>query len=401
MNRLLVLLLVLGIASTTRADDDDELTWPRFRGPNGSGISAEGQPPVELGPEKNVLWKVATPGGWSSPIIVADLLAFTAEENGKLFTIAYRRSDGNEAWRAEAPVKELEKFLANEGSPAASTPATDGERIVSYFGSSGLFCYDLAGNEQWRREMPPAATLGNFGTGVSPIIEDGLVVLLRDEARSPEIIALNAATGELKWSKRRTSKGGFSTPVVCDVNGRKQLVAAGQGRMIAYDLHNGDELWYVEGMPAASCSSPVAAGQRLYFAAWSPGSGDEQLFTMPPFRLMLLADADKDGALSKDEMKIGPLKDFFDSLDIDHDGAVTSAEWEEMQQLVGASRNIGFAVEAGGSGDVTKTHVQWQAKRGLPYVPSAIFYRDQYVMVKDGGIVTALDAATGQELYQK
>ena len=84
------------------------------------------------------------PSGLSSPIVVGDMLVFTAFDDGKLYTIAYRRADGSEAWRAHAPAKELEPFHKTEGSPAASTPASDGERIVSYFGSCGLFCYDLA-----------------------------------------------------------------------------------------------------------------------------------------------------------------------------------------------------------------------------------------------------------------
>ena len=99
--------------------------WPQFRGPGGSGVADDQNPPIEIGPEKNVKWKVAAPGGPSSPIIVGDLLVITAFEDGKLLTIAFNRADGSEAWRSEAPAGEIEKFLENEGSPAASTPATD------------------------------------------------------------------------------------------------------------------------------------------------------------------------------------------------------------------------------------------------------------------------------------
>jgi outer membrane protein assembly factor BamB len=72
-----------------------------------------------------------------------------------------------------------------------------------------------------------------------------------------------------------------------------------------------------------------------------------------------------------------------------------------MLDFIATSRNSAFALKPGGSGDVTESHVVWKATNGLPYVPSAIAYRGQYVMVKDGGIVTAYDAATGDELYQK
>src|SRR2546430_5975738 len=101
------------------------LAWPRFRGPDGSGIADGQTPPVELGPDKNVKWKVAVPSGLSSPIVAGDKLVLTAFEGGKLYTIAYRRADGAEAWRREAPAKQIEGYHKTEGSPAASTPATD------------------------------------------------------------------------------------------------------------------------------------------------------------------------------------------------------------------------------------------------------------------------------------
>ena len=165
------------------------LAWPQFRGPGGSGVAEGQKPPVEFGPDKNVKWKISVPSGSSSPIVVGDLLVLTAFDDGKLYTIAYNRADGKEAWRAHAPAKALEPYHITEGSPAASTPVTDGQRIISYFGSCGLFCYDLAGKELWRYELPPAATPFDFGTGVSPILADGLVVLVRDENTSPKILA--------------------------------------------------------------------------------------------------------------------------------------------------------------------------------------------------------------------
>ena len=175
--------------------------WPQFRGPGGSGVADGQKPPVEIGPDKNVRWKVAVPPGASSPIVVGDKLVITAFEDGKLYTIAYNRADGSEAWRTHAPAATIEPYHKTEGSPAASTPATDGEHIVSYFGSCGMFCYDLDGHELWRHEMPTAATVAEFGTGVSPVISDGVVVLMRDESKAPQIIALDIATGKPKWEK--------------------------------------------------------------------------------------------------------------------------------------------------------------------------------------------------------
>ena len=379
-------------------------SWPQFRGPGASGIAEDEKPPVEIGPDKNVKWKVAAPAGLSSPIIVGERLIITAFDGGKLYTIAYNRADGSEIWRAEAPAKQLEPYHKTEGSPAASTPATDGERIVSYFGSCGLFCYDLAGNELWKYEMPPAATPGDFGTGVSPVIAEGTVILVRDEMNDPKIIAVDLTTGQPKWEKKRESKSGYATPAVWKTPAGTQIAVPGLGRMIGYDVASGDEKWYVEGMPSAACASPVTANGELFFAGWSPGDPTEaDSFKMPTFDELIAqaGDDNKDGLVSKEEASDSFLKDFFSNQDINKDGQITRQEWDAILQFMAASRNSAFALKPGGAGDITESHVRWKKKKGLPYVPTAILYRGQYVMVKDGGIVTAYDAETGEEIYQR
>src|SRR3990170_1441644 len=95
-----------------------ELAWPQFRGPNGSGVADGQKPPLEIGPEKNLKWKAPVPSGLSSPIVAGDKLVMTAFDGGKLYTIAYDRTDGREVWRAEAPAKRIEAFHKTEGSPA-------------------------------------------------------------------------------------------------------------------------------------------------------------------------------------------------------------------------------------------------------------------------------------------
>ena len=120
-----------------------------FRGPGGSSVADQQQPPTELGPDKNVKWKVTAPSGVSSPIVAGGNVILTAFEDGKLYTVAYPARTAKRLG-AEAPAKQIEPFHKTESSPAASTPATDGERIVSYFGSCGLFCYDLNGKEIWK-----------------------------------------------------------------------------------------------------------------------------------------------------------------------------------------------------------------------------------------------------------
>jgi outer membrane protein assembly factor BamB len=234
---------------------DPPLAWPQFRGPGGSGVADGQKPPVEFGPDRNVKWKVPAPSGLSSPVVAGDNLVLTAFDEGKLYTVAYRRTDGREVWRAEAPAERIEPYYAAEGSPAASTPATDGTRIVSYFGSCGLICCDLAGKELWRYEMSPPVLAGNFGSGVSPILADGIVVLVRDQMKDSRIVALDAVTGDRKWEQQRQSPVSYSTPVVWNTLAGKQVVAAGHARMIGYDLRTGAR------GPSPACR-PVVARPR-------------------------------------------------------------------------------------------------------------------------------------------
>jgi outer membrane protein assembly factor BamB len=394
----LIATVSLAMFATVGLGADDPLVWPRFRGPNGSGVAEGQKPPVEIGPEKNVKWKVPVPSGISSPIIAGEILVITAFDDDKLFTIAYRRADGREAWRAEAPAEKIEGYHKVEGSPAASTPATDGKRIVSYFGSCGLFCYDLAGNEIWRHELPTAATAGDFGSGVSPILAAGTVVLVRDEPMGSQILALDAATGSPKWEQKRMSPASWCTPVVWG----KQVVAAGHVRMIGYDLKSGGEQWSVVGMPSGCCASPVIAEGTLFFAGTSSSGADEAgQPAMPTYdSLLKQLDKDEDGAISRDEGEKA-FQGFFDNQDTNKDGKVAREEFEAIIKFMSEGKDSAFALKAGGTGDVTESHMLWKRTKGLPYVASAIIYRGQYVMVKDGGIVIAYDAETGKPAYQE
>jgi len=396
----LIGIIALGWLAGVASAADRELPWPRFRGPNGSGVADDQTPCVRLGPETNVKWKVPVPSGLSSPIVAGENVVLTAFDAGKLYTIAYRRSDGTEAWRSAAPAKQIEQYLKNEGSPAASTPATDGQRIVSYFGSCGLVCYDMAGKELWTFALPTATTWANFGSGVSPILADGLVILVRDELKGSRIVALDAASGSLKWERTRQSTIAYCTPTVWETPAGKQVVVAGQGRMIGYDLETGRENWFVPGMPTGPCASPVVAHGTLFFAGWSPGGPDDKENQMPSFDALLKAgDAVKDGALSKAQAKKTRIGDSFDMLDFNKDGKITRDEWDRLLKVISEGRSSAFALSPGGTGDVSATHMLWKKTKGLPYVPSAIVYRGQLVTIRDGGLVSAFDAKTGKEAY--
>jgi outer membrane protein assembly factor BamB len=395
----LLAILALGWLAGASLGGDPTPTWSRFRGPNGSGVADEQRPPLVFGPQLNVKWSVPVPSGFSSPIVAGVNLVMTAFDYGKLYTIAYRRSDGKEAWRREAPATQIEKYMKVEGSPAASTPATDGQRIVSYFGSCGLFCYGLDGKEMWTYPMPTAATFTDNGSGVSPIIADGLVILVRDEAKGSRIVALSLGDGSLRWEKARQSINAYSTPVISETPAGKDVVVAGHGRMIGYDLKTGEPRWFVGGMPASPCPSPVVADGNVFFAGWSAGGPDDK-HRMPSFDdLLKQADIHKNGALSKVEFQKTAFKDDFDSLDFNKDGKITRDEWDALLSSIYDGKSRVFALSPGGTGDISSSHILWQKTKGMPNISTAIVYRGQVVMVKTGGLVSAYNAATGREEY--
>lgn len=372
--------------------------WPQFRGPAGTGVADDQTPPIQIGPDRNVRWKVPVPPGFSSPVVAGGRLFLTAFDGGKLFTIAYDLADGKELWRKAAQADKIEAYHKTEGSPAASTVATDGDRVVAYFGSCGLVCYDLSGNEVWAHAMPCAVTNNDFGSGTSPVIADGKVVLLRDTLTDSKLIALDLKTGKPAWEARRS--GGhtsWGSPCTWDVPGGKQVVVPGAKNLTAYDLATGAEVWTVSGLCAVPCTTPVVADGKLIFAGWSPGGAD---FKMPAFDEVLEQAGEKEkGYLTKEGSEKTFLKGFFDNNDADKDGKITRGEWDEQVKFMKSGKNVAVAVRPGGAGDVTRTHVAWRVEKGLPYVPSPLVYRGVMYTANMQGRVSAYDAGTGAEVY--
>jgi outer membrane protein assembly factor BamB len=249
--------------------------------------------------------------------------------------------------------------------------------------------------------MPPAATGGDFGTGVSPILANGTVVLVRDEIKSSKILALDAVTGALLWEQKRNSPSSWGTPVVWETPAGVQVAAVGHVRMIGYDLSSGSEKWSVAALPSGCCSSPVIAGEKLFFAGSASGGATETGPAMPSYDSLLKElDKDKDGTISREEGEKA-FQGFFDNQDTNKDGNVSREEFDAIVKFMSEGKNSAFALKAGGSGDITTSHTLWTRTKGLSYVASAIVYGGQLVMVKDGGIVIACDQESGKQAYQE
>lgn len=414
--------LVLLVLTAAEPAADPAGQWRQFRGPNAAGVAAESaSPPVEFGPERNLLWKAPLPPGVSSPSVWGDRIFLTAfaKEGNKLETLCLDRGTGEVLWRRDAPAPEIER-THETSSPASGTPAADAERVAVYFGSFGLLCYDYDGNELWR--LPTPLPRRRFGSGTSPVLAGDIVLLNRDEQPEPQLLAVDARTGEVRWRQAHAAGfgpggEGYATPVVADglaILHRPDGVAA-------YDLKDGARRWWVSAMTSA-CSTPVVADGTVYVATWNNFGEPDLRADLPLFDdLAKKHDADADGLLSKDEFPAdlavsrrpgaGPAGGgellavrFFDGIDLNHDAKVSGLEWAAAATMVAVmssqSEHGLIAVTAGGEGDRTGS-VVWREKRYVPEVPSPLVYRGRVYAVKDGGIVTCLDAATGKPFFRK
>jgi outer membrane protein assembly factor BamB len=229
---LLPLLAVCVAAATPSAN------WPQFRGVGGAGVAAaDAKPPLNISPTENVRWQVDVPWSPSSPCVWGDRIFLTTFHDGQLEVRCHDRLDGHLRWTRGLKPEGLEDFHHIDGSPAASTPATDGHSVVSYFGSWGLICHDFEGTELWRHPLPLALSGGRFGTGTSPIIVGDRVILNRDQYEFSSLLALDLATGKKAWETMRPeSTGSFGTPAIWANDGTDEVVLAGSAQLKGYDL---------------------------------------------------------------------------------------------------------------------------------------------------------------------
>lgn len=386
----LVALAAPGSGEATRAEN-----WPQFRGPHASGVAAEGNFPEHFGPDTNLVWRASVPSGHSSPCIWEDRIFLTGFDDGKLVVLALDRRDGRVLWRHDLPPGVLERGSGNS-HPACSTPATDGERVFVYFGAFGLAAYELDGREAWRKPLPTPIT--QHGTGTSPVLAGDTLVLVRDQDAGSHALAVDKKTGDTLWKTERPEfRRGFSTPLPWPEDRPEEVIVAGTLRLAAYDLKDGTERWTVAGLANEMVTSPVAGGGLVFVAGWTPGAGAS---TMPSFDALLeQGDRNQDGKLTRDEAPPGPAKQHFLYIDANKDGLVTREEYAAIADIFRRSKNVLLAIRPGGRGDVTASHIAWSQARGLPYVPSPLYYEGRVYLVKNGGLASCFEAASGRVLY--
>jgi outer membrane protein assembly factor BamB len=366
--------------------------WLMFRGPNGTGVADGPTLPVQFSATKNLAWKVSVPFGRSSPVVTADRVFLTASEADKLVTLALDRKTGRMLWRRDVVrAHHTPIFKANDA--ASPTPVSDGKNVIVFFAELGLISYGPDGTERWRVPLGPFSSF--YGMAGSPVLAGNTLVLVADQRADSYILAVDARSGKTLWKKDRTNYEGFSTPVVyTPKNAPPQLLVLGSNTLDAYSLDKGERLWWVTKVGTYPKGVPALSGDMVYVN----GEGADQPF-LPPYEDALKKyDKDNDQRIKPEEMKSDPFEEHFGWLDANSDGYIDRAEYDFVRIGTSTSGHGITAVRLGGRGDITPTNVVWRLKKSYPNIPSPLVYRDVMYLMKEGGIVTSLNPATGEVL---
>jgi outer membrane protein assembly factor BamB len=339
--------------------------WPQWRGPGGRGLAPQARVPTEWN-ETTIAWRTEIAGrGHSSPIVWGDRLFLTTAIEGQPIPGAaapthtlegqeFRHPDamgadrehtfqvlaldarsGAVLWSRVAYQGRVYDDRHKAGSYASPTPVTDGERVYAYFGSEGVYAYDLDGAPVWSRDLGDIKTVG-LGVGTSPVLWRNLLIIQADEDSGEHsfIVALDTATGEPVWRKDRPVQVSWSTPLLVETaDGDAQLLTSGNEHVISYHPATGEELWRAKGLESNAIHTPMVHDGLAIFSSGYP---TKIIFALP---------LDRRGEL--------------------------------------------------GAGDVV-----WSFNKGTAYVPSNLLADGLLYLLNDGGVLTCLDAATGEVVYE-
>lgn len=353
MKRLLsAAILTLVLIATAHAGN-----WPNWRGPDNQGHSTEANLPLTWSDKENVKWKVALPDqGNSTPIVWGGRIFLTQASEKKDWppkppsgapASAHKRSlwclnrtDGKVLWQKDVIYPELES-THNTNPFCSASPVTDGERVIVSHGSAGLFCYDFAGKELWKRD------LGKFehvwGNASSPILYGDLCILWCGPGERQFLLAVNKKTGATVWEtpipggkygkKDEGWLGSWCTPIIIKVDDHDEMIVGVSEKLKGFDPKTGKELWSCDGLGKLMYTSPVA------------GNG----------------------------IAVG------------------------MAGFGGAA----IGVRLGGKGDITKTHRLWHHAKSNPQrIGSPVIIGEHLYILHESGVPACFELKTGKEVWQ-
>ncbi len=340
--------------------------WTQFRGPNSTGVAQVARLPLRWSATENVVWKTEIPGkGWSSPVVWHGRIIVTSavgeseavaprtglyiqNMQGRLGEGEFRFvvycldwQTGKILWEKTAYQGRPKVAIHAKNSYASATPVADGEQVVACFGTAGLFCYGLDGQEIWSHRWEGFRMRSGWGPASSPIIHEGRVYTVNDNETGSFLLALDMLSGKPIWKVARDEKSNWSTPVIWKNGLRTEIVTTGSNKVRSYDL-DGRVLWELGGMSSIHIPSPVATKELLYVS-----SG----YVIDQFRPVY---AIRPGAAG----------------DISLPGDQSSSKY------------VAFCLPLAGS-----------------YAPSPLVYGDYLYLLYDRGSLACYDAHTGNEIY--
>jgi outer membrane protein assembly factor BamB len=350
-------LLTSGLGAAT---PEAERNWPQWRGPNANGVSIQANPPVEWSETKNIKWKVELPGrGSSSPIVWGNRLyvlsavpsnapvAGTHNPRGgvnprvphRFMVYAVDRQTGKTVWEKVArEATPHEASHPDNGTWASSSAVTDGEHLIAFFESEGLYAYDMNGTLVWQKDLGDKTMRNEFGEGSTPALHGNRLVVVWDHfvPGASFIVAFDKTTGREIWRAKRDEIDTWATPLVLDVGGRAQVIVNGMNKIRSYDLETGNVVWEAPGTTMNPIPSPVHEKGLVFLMSGFRGNN---------LKAIRLADA---------------------------------------------------------KGDITGSKaIVWEINRDTPYVPSPLLYDGiLYFLKTNSGILSAFDAQTGKPHYQ-
>ena len=369
---LAVAFLLVSAALVCRAEGAD--AWPCFRGPSGMGVAQDDPRLAERWSKtENVRWVTEVPGwGWSCPIVSGGKVFLTAvvSENEyekpqkglyagtgrtkppeglhRWLVYCLDLESGQILWQREAHREQPQVPRHPKSSYASETPVTDGQRVYALFGDVGLYCYDFEGRQLWSHRIEPKKSFFDYGAAASPVLCDGMVVLVYDNMEDRYIAAVDAQTGEQRWRTGRPARAllgtrsTWATPLVWKNELRTEIVTSDYGCIRSYDPR-GNVLWDLKA-PTSNLiiPTPISARGLVYVTSGYVGDRERPVYAIRP------------GAAGQSTLGENPAE---------------------------------------------HPHVAWSQPQAGPYNTSPIVYGDYYYTLLDRGFMTCHDAKTGEEVY--
>jgi outer membrane protein assembly factor BamB len=322
--------------------------WPAWRGEEGTGVATENNLPLRWSTNQNVRWHAPlAERGNSTPIVWQQHVFITQSDGLRRTVMCFDRANGKLLWQTGPAFAEPE--TTHETNPlCSSSPVTDGERVIAWFGSAGLYCYDLDGKELWHRNL--GAQRHIWGWGSSPILHKNLCILNFGPGIPSFLLAVNKLTGKTIWTvnepnadtgekkpgqDKPTWVGSWSTPIMIEAAGREELLLSWPKRVVAFEPKTGKELWTCAGL------NPLAYTSPLY---------------------------DKG---------------------------------ENIVVAMGGFMGMALAVQAGGTGDVTESRRLWHHPKTKQRIGSGAIYDGHVFILNDPGVAECFELKTGKAIWEE